>query len=61
MTLKDACEQCVGFKEVAHILQNEMKEKAFRTDDYPSLKLKHEYLTELVNIIENETFKETTE
>lgn len=57
-TLKEACRMNTNFDVLADLLKKDMESRAFRTDDYLSLKLKYEYLTELVNIIKNETIEE---
>ncbi|MGL5581048.1 MAG: hypothetical protein ACRDCE_08815 [Cetobacterium sp.] len=58
-TLKEACEMNTNFKHLAEVLKTEMEKQAFRSNDFPNLKTKYEYLTELVNLIHNETFEET--
>lgn len=57
-TLKEACRMNQNFDVLADLLKTEMEGRAFRTNDYPTLKIKYEFLTEILNIIKNETIEE---
>lgn len=62
MTLKEACLQCTEFHLLAGLLKEKMERDAFKsTTNYETLKIKYEYLTELVTTIANETLEENTD
>lgn len=61
-TLKEACSQVQEFETLADILKEEMERQVFVAgSDYTTMKIKYDYLGELVNIIKNETIEPTKE
>lgn len=50
-----------SFKDLAKVLMAEMKEKAFATTDYETLRIEYAYLNKLVQRIDNEAFNKNND
>lgn len=49
------------FKDLAEVLKQEMKAKAFTTSDFDTLRIQHAYLDSLIQRMENEALDTDTD